>query len=273
MLRPWLYRIATNVCLDELKKRPRQRVLTHQAYPPLADPTKGLPPRIDEPVWIEPMPDVWLDGAAPADPSAHYTLKESVALAFVAALQCLSAPQRAVLLLRDVVGLSAEETAEALAIGVSAANSALFRAREAVEEKLGGRGSAAFAENLAPVDEELLARYVRAFEAGDIGGLVAVLHQDVRTTMPPIPAWLEGLEANEIFYRLMFANMRPGRIRLVRTRANGQAAFGFYRPDGESGPRSLHAIQLVSTRDGRLRTLDHFMGRTFFKEFGLPEAP
>src|SRR5215470_14016509 len=135
-LRPWLYRIATNVCLDELKRRPR-RLLASDAAPPSED--AGPPfPRVEEPVWLEPMPDAWLVGAEPADPHARYALKESVALAFVAVLQCLSAVQRATLLLRDVAGLSAEETADALGIGVGAANSALFRARAAVEEKLGG---------------------------------------------------------------------------------------------------------------------------------------
>jgi RNA polymerase sigma-70 factor (ECF subfamily) len=269
MLRPWLYRIATNVCLDELKKRPR-RVLSQDAYPPAADPGAGPAAPIDEPIWLEPMPGAWLSSAEEPDPAARYTLKESVALAFVAALQCLSAPQRATLLLRDVVGLSAEETAEALATSVAAANSALFRARAAVEEKLGGRGAAAFAQTMEPVDEQVLARYVRAFEDGDLDGLVAVMHEDVRTTMPPIPTWLEGLAANEVFYRKMFSNMRPGRIRLVRTRANDQTAFGFYRPAADGAPRTLHAIQLVTTRDGRIRTIAHFMTKAIFPAFQLP---
>jgi RNA polymerase sigma-70 factor (ECF subfamily) len=270
MVRPWLYRIATNVCLDEIKRRPK-RVLSQDEYPATSDGTAPPGPRIDEPVWLEPMPGAWLASAGEADPAARYTLKESVALAFVAALQCLSAPQRATLLLRDVVGLSAEETAAALEMSVPAANSALFRARTAVEEKLGGRGVLSFAQSAAPVDEALLARYVRAFEDGVLDDLVAVLHDDVRTTMPPMPTWLEGRGPNEAFYRTMFSNLRPGRLRLVRTTANDQAAFGFYRPAVEGAPRTLHAIQLVTTRDGLLRTMDHFMTREVFPAFGLPE--
>jgi RNA polymerase sigma-70 factor, ECF subfamily len=271
MVRPWLYRIATNVCLDEISRRPR-RVLSQDEYPPMADGGSPIAPPLDEALWLEPMPGAWLAGVGEPDPAAKYTLKESVALAFVAALQCLSAPQRATLLLRDVVGLSAEETAVALEMSVGAANSALFRARSAVEEKLGGRGVLSFAESAAAVDEALLARYVRAFEDGVLDDLVAVLHDDVRTTMPPAPTWLEGRATAEVFYRAMFSNLRPGRLRLVRTTANDQIAFGFYRPSAEGAPRTLHAIQLVTTRDGKLRTVDHFMTKGVFPVFGLPDA-
>jgi RNA polymerase sigma-70 factor, ECF subfamily len=270
MLRPWLYRIATNVCLDELKRRPR-RVLSRDAYPPAADPRAPISAPLDEPVWLEPMPGAWLDGVDEPDPAAQYTLKESVALAFVAALQCLSAPQRATLLLRDVVGLSAEETAKALETTVSAANSALARARAAIEEKLGARGSAAFAESAEPIDEALLARYMRAFEQGDLDDFVAMLHEDVKTAMPPSPTWIAGREANVAFYRaMMFGKLRPGRIRFARTTANGQPALGFYRPAVEGAPRTLHAIQLLTARDGRIATIDHFMTRAVFPLFALP---
>jgi RNA polymerase sigma-70 factor (ECF subfamily) len=269
LVRPWLYRIATNVCLDELKSRPK-RMLSQDYGPPMPDPAAPPGASVDEPIWVEPMPGAWLASAEAPDPAARYTLKESVALAFVAALQCLSAPQRATLLLRDVVGLSAEETAEALAMSVPAVNSALFRARTAIDERLGGGGAAALAEATAPIDEALLARYLRAFEEGDVEGIVAVLHQDVRTTMPPIPMWLDGLAANAIFYRRMFANLVAGRIRHVRTSANGQTALGFYRPAAEGAPRTLHAIQLLATREGRMWRIDHFMTKEVFPVFGLP---
>src|SRR5689334_12450114 len=154
-LRPWLYRIATNACLDELRSRPR-RALASDLFP-AADPHGGIGAAIDEPVWLEPMPDAWLLGAPAPDPEARYTLRESVALAFVAALHALSAPQRATLLLRDVLGFSADETAEALGMSVSAANSALFRARTAVEDKLGGRPAGAA---LDATDEAMLAKYL-----------------------------------------------------------------------------------------------------------------
>jgi RNA polymerase sigma-70 factor (ECF subfamily) len=268
-VRPWLYRIATNECLDELKRRPR-RALASDAHPPAADPRGPVAEPIDEPVWLEPVPDSWLGPVDDADPSARYTLKESVALAFVAALQILSPAQRATLLLRDVVGLSAEETAAALGLSVSAANSALFRARTTIEEKLGGRDPSTFAARAAEVDEALLARYVRAYEEGDMDTLVSLLHRDVQTTMPPSPTWIAGHAANETFYRKMFAPPRRSVLRLVRTGANGQPAFLFYRsPPGS--PLRLHAVQVVEIREGAIFRVDHFMTRVVFPLFGVPE--
>jgi RNA polymerase sigma-70 factor (TIGR02960 family) len=267
LLRPWLYRIATNVCLDELKRRPK-RALASDAFPPAED---ARPPfaRIEEPIWLEPMPDSWLEGADERDPQARYALKESVALAFVAALQCLSPLQRATLLLRDVVGLSANETASALGIGLPAANSALFRARAAVQDKLGGCDPAAIAAH-AHVDEELLERYVRAFEEANLDAIVALFHDDMRTTMPPAPIWIAGRVENERFYRRLFGSLVPGHFRHLRTRANGQSALAFYRPDAPGAPHTLHAIQLVTTRDGRIATVDHFMLAEVFPLFSVP---
>jgi RNA polymerase sigma-70 factor (ECF subfamily) len=267
-LKPWLYRIATNVCLDELARRPK-RVLAHDAYPPVKD---ARPPfaKIEEPIWLEPMPNAWLEGEAAHDPHARYALKESVALAFVAALQCLSASQRATLLLRDVVGLSAEETASALGIGLQAANSALHRARTAVEEKLGGRDASAIAAAHGEVDEELLARYVRAFEEAKIDEIVALFHDDVRTSMPPAPTWICGREENERFYRRLFANLVPGQLRHARIGANGQPALAFYRPHAPGAPHTLHAIQLVAMKGGKVATIDHFMLTEVFPLFGVP---
>jgi RNA polymerase sigma-70 factor (ECF subfamily) len=269
MLRPWLYRIVTNVCLDELKRRPR-RALSSDVHPAMAEPAGAIAARIEEPVWLEPMPDAWLADTEAPGPAARYALKESVALAFVAALQILTAPQRAVLLLRDVVGLSADETAEALEMSVSAANSALFRARTTVEEKLGGQDPSAFAGPRAPIDEALLARYVRAFEEARMDDLVALLHHDVKTTMPPSPTWVDGVAANEVFYRTMFASLRPGGVGYVRTAANGAPAFAFYRPDTPGGPLTVHAIQVVGIRDGKIARIDHFMLPAVFPLFGGP---
>jgi RNA polymerase sigma-70 factor (ECF subfamily) len=268
-LRPWLYRIATNVCLDELKRRPR-RLLVSDASPPSED--AGPPfPRVEEPVWLEPMPDAWLAGAEPADPHARYALKESVALAFVAVLQCLSAVQRATLLLRDVVGLSAEETAEALGIGVGAANSALFRARAAVEEKLGGCDTSAVARH-AEVDEKLLVQYVRAFEDANLDAIVALFHDELRTTMPPVSLWISGRASNDRFYRRVFGNLPPGEYRHLRVGANGGPALAFYRPASPGAPHTLAAIQLVTTRDGAVVGIDHFMMSEVFSLFGAPHV-
>jgi RNA polymerase sigma-70 factor (ECF subfamily) len=202
------------------------------------------------------------------DPGAKYTLKESVALAFVAALQCLTPPQRATLLLRDVLGLSAEETAEALGIGVGAANSALFRAREAVEQKIGPRDAAAVAAE--QVDEALLTRYVRAFEAMDVDAFVALFHDDVVTTMPPSPTWVAGRAANEAFYRFMWASGRVSLLRIVPLRANGQAALGYYRRPTPEGTWTLHAIQVLTARERKIGRIDHFMTKESFPAFGIP---
>ena len=267
LLKPWLYRIATNVCLDELKRRPK-RLLASDAYPPALD-VDAPAARIEEPVWLEPMPDAWLAGADERDPHARYALKESVALAFVAAIQCLSPVQRATLLLRDVVGLSADETASALEVSLSAANSALFRARAAIEDKLGGSDPAAVAVH-SQVDEQLLAQYVRAFENANLDAIVALFHADMRTTMPPSPTWIAGRARNERFYRSMFGKLVPGWFRHLYIRANGQLALAFYRPETPGAAHTLHAIQLVTTRDGTIATVDHFMQREIFSLFGAP---
>jgi RNA polymerase sigma-70 factor, ECF subfamily len=270
LLRGWLYRIATNVCLDELERRPR-RALAFELHPAAVDPAAMPAAPIDEPVWLEPMPSSWLGGAD--DPASTYTLKESVALAFVAALQILSPPQRAVLLLRDVVGLSAEETAGALEMSVSAVTSALFRARTAVEQKLGGRDSNAFAGATGEIDRALLARYVRAFEEPNVDALVALLRDDVKTTMPPSPTWIQGLDANAAFFRFMFAGRfhRPGAVRAIEISANGQPAFAFYRRD-EGGPLQLRAIQVVGVVGGAIATIDHFMLPSIFPLFEVPDV-
>ncbi|HEY6079374.1 MAG TPA: RNA polymerase subunit sigma-70 [Polyangiaceae bacterium] len=267
LLKPWLYRIATNVCLDELKRRPK-RLFPTDALPPTADAKPPLP-RNDEPVWLEPMPDTWLEGVEERDPQARYALKESVALAFVAALHCLSPVQRATLLLRDVVGLSAAETATALGASVDAANSALFRARSALESKLGGSDPEGIAA-LAQVDEQLLERYVHAFETANLDALVALFHQDMRTTMPPVAIWVAGSAANERFYRTMFGSLAPGDFRHLRIGANGQSALAFYRRTSPAAPHTLAAIQLITTRDSAIASVDHFMLEAVYPLFPVP---
>lgn len=269
LLKPWLYRIATNVCFDELKRRPR-RLLASDAYPATEAAQPPLP-RVEEPVWLEPLPNAWLDGVDERDAHARYALKESVALAFVAALQCLSPAQRATLLLRDVVGLSAAETADALGMSLEAANSALFRARAGIGAKCGGSEPADIAA-VSEVDEALLERYVRAFEEANLDALVALFHSDMRTTMPPVSTWVAGRDANERFYRLMFGSLRPGQFRHLRVGANGRPALAFYRPPSANEPHALAAIQLVGTRDGAIATVDHFMLPRVYPLFDVPSV-
>jgi RNA polymerase sigma-70 factor (ECF subfamily) len=248
--RGWLYRIATNVCLDELKKRaPRVR------GPELGENSRPDDPRpapLPDEAWLEPVPSAWLSSA---DPDAQYGLKESVALAFVAALQILTPAQRAVLLLRDVVGLSAEETASALECSVSAANSMLHRARLTLEERVGPRSNRP-AESDAAVDRALLERYIRAWESSDLDAIVALLHEDVILSMPPIPRWLAGLDDVGRFFR---SHVR-GAFRATPVDANGAPAAAFYRVE-EAGQAHLFAIQLFELGAGRIRMIDHFMSQ------------
>jgi RNA polymerase sigma-70 factor (ECF subfamily) len=195
------------------------------------------------------MPGAWLAGAD--DPEARYTLRESVALAFVAALQVLLPAQRAVLLLRDVVGLSAEEAAAALDQTVSAANSALHRAREAIEHKVAPRGPAAFTAGTD--DRAVLARYVQALEAHDLDAMITLIHADMHTTMPPSPTWLAGRADNIAFYRQMFRGFANATIRARPIAVNGGDGVAFYR-DGV-----LRAVEAIELRDGQILRMHHFM--------------
>jgi len=248
-LKPWLYRIATNACLDELARRQR-RVLASELRP-AADPSAAAAEPLDEALWLEPMPDRWIAAAPAADPAARYTLRESVALAFIAALQVLTPAQRATLLLRDVVGMSAEEAAAALDQSVSSVNSALHRARAAVDDKVARRGPASFATT--PADTATLAGYVRAIADCDVEAMIALMHDDLHTTMPPSPTWISGRAANEVFYRRMFAGWRRGDVSVVPLGANGQPGFAFRRGG------SFRAIEVVELRDGLIARMHHFM--------------
>ncbi len=248
-LRPWLYRIATNACLDELARRPR-RILASD-LPAAADPGGAPAAPLEEALWLEPMPDAWLAGAPAADPAARYALRESVALAFVAALQVLTPAQRATLLLRDVVGMSAEETAAALDQSVPAANGALHRARTAIDERVAPRDPASF--EATPADAAALAAYVRAIADCDVDAMLALIHDDLQTTMPPSPTWIAGRADNERFYRRMFASWTRGEVAVTPLGANGQPGFAFHR-GGQA-----RAIEVVEVKDGRIRRMHHFM--------------
>jgi RNA polymerase sigma-70 factor (ECF subfamily) len=184
-------------------------------------------------------------------------MKESVALAFVAALQVLTPPQRAVLLLRDVVGLSAAETAAALSCSVSSANSALHRARVTLEERVGPR--AEWSPEAGAVDRALLERYVRAWEKGDLDAIIALLHEDVTLSMPPSPTWVAGRTGVAGFFtnRVLHA-VRDHRFRTAIVEANGSVGAGFYRL-GDDGEGTFFALQVLEAKDGRIRVIDHFM--------------
>ena len=263
--RAWLYRIATNVCIDELAKRPR-RARGPELGPP-ADPELAPAARTPDAEWIEPAPSVWLSGVATESrsPAVEYSIKESVALAFVAALQVLTPAQRAVLLLRDVVGLSAAETSVALACSEASANSTLHRARVALEERVGPRAN--WSPEASSVDRALLERYVRAWEKGDLDAIVALLHDDVTLSMPPSPTWIAGRAAVARFFnnRTLQA-VREHRFRTVLIEANGCAGGGFYHQrDGEQWP--FFALQLLEARGGLIHVIDHFMSQSAHAAF------
>jgi RNA polymerase sigma-70 factor (ECF subfamily) len=263
--RAWLHRIATNVCIDELAKRPR-RARGTEVGPP-ADPEAPPASRTPDAEWLEPAPSAWLSGATPEEgsPALQYTIKESVALAFVAALQVLTPPQRAVLLLRDVVGLSASETAEALACSVSSANSTLHRARVALEERVGPR--AGWSPEAGVVDRALLERYMRAWEKGDLDAIIALLHDDVTLSMPPSPTWIAGRADVARFFtsRLMQA-LHEHRFRTALVDANGRMGAGFYRL-GDDGVGAFFALQVLEAKDGRIRVIDHFVSASSLAAF------
>lgn len=269
LARAWLHRIATNVCLDELAKRPR-RARGPELGPP-SDPELPASAPTPDAHWIEPAPSSWLSSAV-SDPAAAYTLKESVALAFVAALQILTPAQRAVLLLRDVVGLSAEETASALACTVSAANSTLHRARVALEARVGKRAQWS-PEHQTPIDRELLQRYLKAWESGDLDTIVALLHDDATISMPPAPTWFSGREAIRRFLSLrVMPKLNVSPFRAVVIDACGQPAVAYYRRH-EDGQAHFHGIDLLEPRAGRIAVIDHFMCKSAHSAFfadGLP---
>jgi RNA polymerase sigma-70 factor (ECF subfamily) len=259
-VRTWLYRIATRVCLTAADNRER-RVLPAGLADPATD--GAVPPsaRRPEVPWLEPIPDA----AFGPDPADVVATRETTRLAFVAALQDLPARQRAALLLRDVVGLSAAEVAEQLELSVAAVTSALQRARAQV-----GWSRQVEEVAVAEVDETLLARYVAAFEQGDLPALAALLREDVQLQMPPIPTWYAGRDAVLGFYAARPLRAPAGR-RLVPTRANGCPAVGTYLLQ-EDGSYAGHSLQVLDTADGEITHIYAFLDLAVFRAFGLPLA-
>jgi RNA polymerase sigma-70 factor (ECF subfamily) len=268
--RAWLYRIATNACLDLLKKgKRRRRALPFLVAPP-ADPAMPFGPPAREGLWIEPAPDTLLE--APDDdpqrrPDARVSMRESVGLAFVTALQLLPAKQRAVLLLIDVLGWRPPETAELLETSVAAVNSLLQRARKAVEAEPNTD-----APHESPAggveDESLLRRYIATWESRDLDAFVALLAEDAVLSMPPQPEWYAGRDAIRRFLSRMLADARR-RYRSLATRANGSPAVAVY-VSMAGGPFEATAINVLSFREGRVARMTRFTSPRFFRSFGLP---
>ena len=270
-LRRWLYTIATNVCLRAIESRPK-RVLPIDYGPAAADPhaTPGEP--LVESVWVEPCPDEHLRlGDGPAGPDARYEQRESVELAFIAALQHLPAQQRAVLILRDVLGFTGAEVADALNTSADAVYTALQRAHRTVDERLPKQTQQATLRSLG--DGKLRAiveEFVDAWERADVDALAARLAVDAALTMPPLPEWYRGRDAIATFLR-NFPLDGKARWRLIPTRANGQPAFGNYIWDDEASAFVPHAIVVLTLDGDRIGEITTFLGADGFERFGLPE--
>jgi RNA polymerase sigma-70 factor (ECF subfamily) len=266
-LRPWLYRIATNVCIDALAKRPG-RVLPPDAGPSAA-PSAGPGAPIDDAPWLEPYPDEILGVAdGYASPEARYEERESVELAFIAALQHLAPNQRAVLVLRDVLGFSARETAEALDTSEASANSALQRARRTIAARLPARSQQETVRALGDRKlRGLVEAYVRAWEKGDVEGIVALLASDANFVMPPFANWFEGRDAVAAF---IASTIDTGRLHWIETRANGQPALGWYLWDEDERRFAAAAIEVYSFAGERLSLIAAFASPELFERFGLP---
>ena len=265
-LRSWLYRIATNVCLDSLRGRQRRAMPMDMspAVPASTPPGRTLP----EATWMTPLPDSMV-APADTDPAARAVFQDSVRLAFVTALQQLPPRQRAVLLLREVLCWQASEVAQLLETSVASVNSLLQRARAtlAATGQDGDSTGAADAQGLSEENKELLARYTRAFEAYDMNALVALLHEDASQSMPPYEMWLAGRD--EIVAWMLGHGIGCKGSRTIPTSANGAPAFAQYRPAPEGGHRAwgLHVLQVS---EGRVVHFDVFLDTRLFTLFGLP---
>ncbi len=266
--RAWLYRIATNACLNALESRKHvQRFLPDQLKPASA-PILDSGPATDIP-WLEPYPDSNLEGIADdaPNPEARYTSRESVQLAFVAAIQQLPPRQRAALMLCDVLGWAAAEAATLLGGSTASINSALQRARETLSKRYpDGRSQAASQPDAA--QQDLLGRYLKAWEGHDLDGFVALLKEDATAIMPPWLQWFAGRETIRSFFAVAWKTCHG--LRLVPTAANGQPAFAVYELSEADGRWHAHSIHVLTFERNTISTLTLFLDPSLFQAFLLP---
>jgi RNA polymerase sigma-70 factor, ECF subfamily len=269
-LRTWLYKIATNVCLDVIARRGK-RILPMDYGPATAPSQVGGEPLIES-VWVEPYPDEALgleDGYA--GPDARYEQREAVELAFIAALQHLPATQRAVLILREVLGFSAREVSESLDTTVASVNSALQRARRAVEERLPERSQQATLRSLGDEQmRELVDAYVEAWARADVDTLRALLAEDAVFSMPPWPLWWSGGDAIAGFAETVLGVCAESRK--LHTRANGQVAIASYSLEAATGRYVAAAIDVFTFEDAAIKEITAFVTPEIFPRFGVPSA-
>jgi RNA polymerase sigma-70 factor (ECF subfamily) len=267
-LRSWLYTIATNVCLRAIERRPA-RVLPIDSGRP-DDPHKPVHEPLVEASWLEPYPDeqLGLDESV-SGPEARYEQRESIELAFIAALQHLPARQRAVLILRDVLGFSGIEVAQALETTPASVYSALQRAHATLDQLRPDRSQQ---ETLRSLDDEqlkgIVQRYADAWARNDVGAIVGMLTDAATLAMPPIPSWYRGRDAIEmVLRRVVFDGRRSWRM--VATSANGQLAVGAYELDS-SGVYAPHGVTVLTLRDELIDEITHFRTSALVERFGLP---
>ncbi len=266
-LRTWLYRIATNRCLNARRSAGRRRAKVWDV--PGVDPPE--PTRLGEVPWLQPYPDALLEGAVglPAGPEARYEQTESISLAFVTALQLLPPRQLAVLVLRDVLGFHANEVADILDSTVDAVNSALKRARSGLQMKIPSSGGQLQAPTShSPSEDAIVARFVAAYQASDLDSLLTLLTDDVFLSMPPLPFEYEGREPTSRFFASIFDSGRT--FDLVPTRANGQPALGAYVRDATGVSHGVGLFVLTLTGD-RICAMTRFEN-TVLPWFGLPRS-
>ncbi len=270
-LRAWLYKIATNLCIDSLRQRPRRLLPVSREKSSTFE--HGIPASVNEPVWLEPYPT---DLPAPPEtnPEARYTLSESIRLAFLTSLQLLPPRQRAVLILRDVLGWRANEVADILGQTVPAVKSALHRARLTLTAHYPTLQRDSMVAQVS--DEELrrlLDRYVLAWENADVDGLVSLLQDESAFSMPPTPAWYRGRnDIAELVGNTILSGRAAGRWRLLPTRANAQPGFGLYRLNEAEGTYASYGIQVLTIAGDRILDITTFRDPGLLPFFNLPET-
>jgi RNA polymerase sigma-70 factor (TIGR02960 family) len=267
-IRTWLYRIATHRCLNALRSAKRRQAKEWDM--PEVEPPE--PTGLGEVVWLEPYPDALLEGAidGPLGPEARYERTEAISLAFVTALQVLPARQRAVLILREVLGYHANEVADMLDSTVESVNSALKRARASLQRRvppIGEREPPPAPDS--PAEQALVAKFVHAYQSGDVDALVALLTDDVRVSMPPIPLEYLGRDAVARFYASIIGQGRT--YDFVPTRANGQLAFGTYLRAPTGGIRHGTGLLVLTLTGDQISAITRF-DNSVLPWFGLPRS-
>ena len=266
-VRSWLYRIATNRCLNALRARSRRP----KEVPAMGDSPE--PTRRIQPVWLEPYPDVLLEGIADRSPgpAARYEARESIELSFIVALQRLPPRQRAVLVLRDVLGFRTAEAAEMLETGEASVKGALQRARATLGSQLPAADREHAPGPNSAREREIMGRFADAVESGDIDGMVSLLTDDALLTMPPQPLEYQGHHAIGAFLRQR-EEVRGRPLRVVATRANTQPAFGCYLPDAQAAIARAYALFVLTLEGEQVSAITWFGDTGVFRHFGLPRT-